>query len=103
MLSNGVPEDKRGCSDKGVDLFSNNVLIISRLLKVDCDMGQTRWNANLPSEIQTKISLCYTFNLIKTVNTFRLFISLWSLWQKNLDTIFFYHKMPFSVLTHHSI
>ena len=75
MLSNGVPEDKRGCSDKGVDLFSNNVLIISRLLKVDCDMGQTRWNANLPSEIQTKISLCYTFNLIKTVNTFRLFIS----------------------------
>ena len=45
MLSNGVPEDKRGCSDKGVDLFSNNVLIISRLLKLDCDMGQTRRNA----------------------------------------------------------
>ena len=39
-----MPEDKRGCSGKGVDLFCNNVLIISRLLKVDCDMGQTRRN-----------------------------------------------------------
>ena len=45
-LSKQLPEDTRGCGQRGVDLFPNNVLIILRLLKVDCDMGQTRWNAS---------------------------------------------------------
>ena len=41
--------------------FLNNVLIILRLLKVDCDMGQTRWNASRGvtdsrGEIQTETS-----------------------------------------------
>lgn len=43
-LGEQMPEDKEGCGLRGVDLFPNNVLIILRLLKVDCDMGQTRRN-----------------------------------------------------------
>ena len=45
-LGKQLPEDTRGCGLRGVDLFPNNVLIILRLLKVDCDMGQTRWNVS---------------------------------------------------------
>ena len=60
-LGKQLPEDTRGCGLRGVDLFPNNVLIILRLLKVDCDMGQTRWNASRGvtdsrGEIQTETS-----------------------------------------------